>query len=265
MISWRAAVAVISRPARLRRLPSAITISPLRRQFLGDVRRCAPAPRRRRAGAPGPARPCLRAASCRRVRTCCEKNRSLAASPRRPSAPAAACPSRRCAAASGSPAGSSVARSSKVNISALIRSAASRLRSSSAVMKRLSVWRSRLLKISAIISCASRRAVRARLDMNSVRSVRSTPSSTSFCTALHAQHAHDHFHGEALRQQRQHAGGMVGLDLGQHHGDGLRIFVLEIVGQHRLVHVAELVPHGAAGRAADFLHDLRRRGRAAAS
>ncbi len=48
---------------------------------------------------------------------------------------------------------------------------------------------------------------------------------------------------------------MVGLDLAQHHGDGLRIFVLEIVGQHRLVDVAQLVPHGAAGRTTDFFHD----------
>ena len=74
------------------------------------------------------------------------------------------------------------ARSSKLNIRLLMRSAASRLRSSRAAMKRASAWRSRLLKISAIISCASRRVLRARLLMNSARSVRSTPSSTSFCT-----------------------------------------------------------------------------------
>src|SRR5579883_534912 len=78
---------------------------------------------------------------------------------------------------------SSLPRSSKVNMSALMRSAASRLRSSSAVMKRLSVLRSRLLKISAMSSCESRRLVRARLEKNSFLSVRSTSSSTSFCTA----------------------------------------------------------------------------------
>ena len=72
---------------------------------------------------------------------------------------------------------------------------------------------------------------------------------------LHAQHAHDHFHGEALGQLRQHAAGVVGLDLREHDGDGLRVFVLEIVGEHHLVHVAELVPHGAAGGAADLFHD----------
>ncbi len=75
--------------------------------------------------------------------------------------------------------------------------------------------------------------------------------------ALHAQHAHHDFHGEGVGQQRQHARGMIGAHLGQHHGDGLRIFVLQVVGQHRLVHVAELVPHRAAGGTADLLHDLR--------
>src|SRR6516164_5451919 len=78
---------------------------------------------------------------------------------------------------------SSLMRSSKVNISALIRSADSRFSSSSAVMKRVSVWRSKLLKISAITSWASRRRVCDRFDMNSTRSVCSTRSITSFCTA----------------------------------------------------------------------------------
>src|SRR5437868_2432753 len=74
---------------------------------------------------------------------------------------------------------SSLIRSSKVNISALMRSAASRLSSSSEVMKRVSVWRSKLLKISAMTSWASRRRVCDRLDMNSTRSVCSTRSITS--------------------------------------------------------------------------------------
>src|SRR6185312_4853183 len=78
---------------------------------------------------------------------------------------------------------SSLTRSSKVNISALMRSAASRFSSSSEVMNRVSVWRSKLLKISAITSWASRRRVCDRFDMNSVRSVCSTRSITSFCTA----------------------------------------------------------------------------------
>src|SRR4051794_3941025 len=75
---------------------------------------------------------------------------------------------------------SSLTRSSNVNISALMRSADSRLSSSSEVMKRVSVWRSKLLKISAITSWASRRLVCDRFDMNSVRSVCSTRSITSF-------------------------------------------------------------------------------------
>src|SRR5712671_1563669 len=78
---------------------------------------------------------------------------------------------------------SSLTRSSKVNISALMRSADSRFSSSSEVMKRVSVWRSKLLKISAITSWASRRRVCDRFDMNSTRSVCSTRSITSFCTA----------------------------------------------------------------------------------
>ena len=63
-----------------------------------------------------------------------------------------------------------------------MRSALSRLRSSSAAMKRASVWRSKLLKISAIISWLSRLEVRARFDMNSVRSVCSILSRISRCT-----------------------------------------------------------------------------------
>ena len=50
-------------------------------------------------------------------------------------------------------------------------------------MKRVSVCRSKKLKISAITSWASRRRVCDRFDMNSVRSVLSTRSITSFCTA----------------------------------------------------------------------------------
>src|SRR6185312_10857320 len=78
---------------------------------------------------------------------------------------------------------SSLIRSSKVNIKALMRSAESRFSSSSEVMKRVSVWRSKLLKISAITSWASRRRVCDRFDMNSTRRVFSTLSITSFCTA----------------------------------------------------------------------------------
>ena len=74
--------------------------------------------------------------------------------------------------------------------------------------------------------------------------------------AFHAQHALHDFEREFFRQRAQHAGGMFRLDLGQHDGDGLRIFVLQVVGQNGFVHVGELVPHGAAGRTADFLHDL---------
>ena len=72
---------------------------------------------------------------------------------------------------------------------------------------------------------------------------------------LHAQQAHDHFHGEVFRQKRQNTGRMVGADARQDDGDGLRVLVLQVVGEHRFVHVAHLVPHGAAGGAAHFFHD----------
>ena len=90
--------------------------------------------------------------------------------------------------------------------------------------------------------------------MNSVRRVCSILSRISRCTGSMRSMRCTHSSGEVLGQGGQHAGGVLGLDLGQHHRDGLRVFVLQIVGEHRLVHVAELVPHGAARRAADLLH-----------
>ncbi len=94
----------------------------------------------------------------------------------------------------------------------------------------------------------------ASVDMNSVRSVCSIFSRISFCTGSSAACADD-VHRQLLGQDRQHAGGMLGRDLGQHDGDGLRVFVLEVVGEHVLLHVGELLPHVAAGRPADLLHD----------
>ena len=122
-------------------------------------------------------------------------------------------------------------------------------------MKRVSVWRSKLLKISAITSCASRRRVCDRLDMNSVRSVCSTRSMTSFCTASIFSMRLTHVEREVLGQDREHAGGVLRPQLRQHHRDGLRVFVLEIVGEHLFLDVGELLPHVAAGGAADFVHD----------
>ena len=48
---------------------------------------------------------------------------------------------------------------------------------------------------------------------------------------------------------------MFGLDFAQDNGDCLRIFVFEVIGKHVLVDIAELIPHGASGRAADFFHN----------
>src|SRR5271169_1753368 len=49
---------------------------------------------------------------------------------------------------------------------------------------------------------------------------------------------------------------MIRPDLPQHHGDGLRVFVLEAVGESLFLHVVEFFPHVAAGGAADFFHDI---------
>ncbi len=47
---------------------------------------------------------------------------------------------------------------------------------------------------------------------------------------------------------------MFALDLRQHHRDGLRVLVLQIVGEHGLVHIGQLVPHGPSRGPADLLH-----------
>src|ERR1700679_780601 len=49
--------------------------------------------------------------------------------------------------------------------------------------------------------------------------------------AFHPEHALHDLERKFLRQRAQHAGGMFGLDLGEHDGDGLRIFVLQVVRQ----------------------------------
>ena len=50
---------------------------------------------------------------------------------------------------------------------------------------------------------------------------------------------------------------MFGLHLGQHNRYRLRVFVLEVIRQNRLIHITKLVPHGPSGRTTDFFHDLR--------
>ena len=148
-------------------------------------------------------------------------------------------------------------RSSKVNISALILSADSRLRSSSAATKRA------LAGAVQVVEDLGHHLVRVTPGRTGQVGHELGPQGTLDAVqhvllhALHPEHPHDDLDGEALRQQGQHAGGMIRSHLGQHDGDRLRVFVLQVVRQHRLVHVAELVPHGAAGRPADLLHDLR--------
>ena len=73
---------------------------------------------------------------------------------------------------------------------------------------------------------------------------------------LHAQHAVDDVQRQLLGQDREHPRGVIRSDLREHDGHGLRIFVLEIIGEHLFLDVGELLPHVAAGRPADFVHDV---------
>jgi hypothetical protein len=73
---------------------------------------------------------------------------------------------------------------------------------------------------------------------------------------LHAQHAHHHVDREVARQLGEHAGRMVGAQLGKDHRHGLRIFVLQRAGEHGLADVGQLVPHRAARGTTDVFHDL---------
>src|SRR5262245_57335867 len=73
--------------------------------------------------------------------------------------------------------------------------------------------------------------------------------------SLHLQHASDDVERHVLGQDREHARGMLRLQLREHDRDGLRIFVLQIIGEHLFLDVGELLPHVAAGGAADLVHD----------
>jgi len=73
---------------------------------------------------------------------------------------------------------------------------------------------------------------------------------------IHAQHPLHHIDRDVARQHAQHAGGMVGLQLGKNDRDGLRIFVLQIAREHAFADIGQLVPHRASRRAANILHDL---------
>jgi hypothetical protein len=73
---------------------------------------------------------------------------------------------------------------------------------------------------------------------------------------LHPQHAVDHVERELLREDRQYARRVFGPDFREHDRDGLRVFVLQVVGEHLFLDVGELLPHVAAGRTANFFHDV---------
>ena len=91
--------------------------------------------------------------------------------------------------------------------------------------------------------------------MNSVRSVLSTRSSTSFCTASIFSMRLTTSSASSSGRMPSTRAACSGLILDEHHRDGLRVFVLEIVGEHLFLDVGELLPHVAAGGAADLFHD----------
>ncbi len=150
---------------------------------------------------------------------------------------------------------SSLTRSSKVNISALMRSADSRLSSSSAVSE------AGLGLAVEIVEDFGHHLV--GVAAAGLRQVGHEFGAQRLLDALdhlllhrfHLQHAVDHVERELLGQDAEHARGVLRLQLRQHHRDGLRIFVLEVVGEHLFLHVGELFPHVAAGGAADLVHD----------
>src|SRR5690606_1121860 len=72
---------------------------------------------------------------------------------------------------------------------------------------------------------------------------------------FHAEHAGYDFKREIFWQMSENAGRVLGPDFRQHYGDRLRIFILQIARENGFVHIAELFPHGATGRATNFIHD----------
>jgi hypothetical protein len=72
---------------------------------------------------------------------------------------------------------------------------------------------------------------------------------------VHLQHAADDVDRDLLGQDGEHPAGMCRGQLREHHRDGLRVLVLEIIGEHVFLHMGQLLPHVAAGGTADFVHD----------
>ena len=150
---------------------------------------------------------------------------------------------------------SSRTRSSKVNISVLMRSAASRFcffqRGHEAgfglPVEIVEDFRHHLVGVAAAGLRQARHEFGAKRLLDALQHL--------LLHRFHLQHAADDVEREVLGQDGKHARRMLGPELGQHDGDGLRIFVLEIVRQHLFLHVGELLPHVAAGGAADLVHD----------
>ena len=72
---------------------------------------------------------------------------------------------------------------------------------------------------------------------------------------LHAQHAVDDVDREVVREDREHARGMVGAQARQDDGDGLRVFAAQVVRQDLGLDMRQPLPHAPAGGALDVRHD----------
>ncbi len=122
-------------------------------------------------------------------------------------------------------------------------------------MNRASVWRSKELKISAICSWLSRR-LRVGKRRHELGAQGLLDLFENFLLhRVERQHPLDDVHRQLFREGGEDLAGVLGVDLAQNDCDGLRVFVLEVGREDVFLNVAQLLPHVAAGGAADFFHD----------
>ncbi len=134
-----------------------------------------------------------------------------------------------------------------------MRSAASRLSSSSEVMKRvlglavevIEDFRHDFVRVAT----TGLREVRHEFDAQRLFDA----LDDFFLHRFHLEHAVDDVEREILGQDAEHARRMLRLQLRQHHGDGLRIFVLQVVRENLFLHVRELFPTCCGRRGRGFL------------
>ena len=120
---------------------------------------------------------------------------------------------------------------------------------------RTSVCRSNALKTSAIALCASRRDVCETVVTNSVFKRFLDVLERFLLDVFHLQHTVHHIDRELVRKDREDARGMIRPDAGEDDGNGLRILVAQIVCEHVRVDVGQALPHAAACRSLDLVHE----------